>query len=148
MGVAIALGLAWEVAMRTARVFLLLIGAAAIFATDRTSLRLDVVNPRSSKIVAGAKLEGTPDYVRFVEATGELWVTQPDKDRIEIFRLSGATPPTPEHDAFLPVAGGPESLVLDAKTGRAYTHLWAGKTVAIDVRKRSISATWENGCKG
>src|SRR5438128_10529627 len=32
MGVAIALGLAWEVAMRTARVFLLLIGAAAVVA--------------------------------------------------------------------------------------------------------------------
>jgi outer membrane protein assembly factor BamB len=52
------------------------------------------------------------------------------------------------HEAFLSVPGGPESLVVDIRRGRAYTHLWNGKTVAIDVKARSIAATWDNGCKG
>ena len=123
-------------------------GKGWIFATDRTSLLLDVVDPASAKIVSSAKLSGSPDYVRFVETTGELWVTEPDKERIEIFRLSEARPPVPAHDAFVPVLGGPESLVVDAKSGRAYTHLWNGKTSVVDVRKRVVAATWPNGCKG
>ena len=52
------------------------------------------------------------------------------------------------HDTFLAVPGGPESLAVDARRGRAYTHLWNGKTVAIDIKARKIAATWNNGCKG
>lgn len=118
-----------------------------IVATDRTALRLDVVDPRSLKIVSGVKLAGGPDYVRYVETTAEVWVTQPDRERIEIFRLP-AGDSAPVHEAFLAVPGGPESLVVDATKGLAYTHLWNGKTLAIDVRKRSVAATWDNGCRG
>jgi hypothetical protein len=102
----------------------------------------------SIRIVSSVRLGGPPDYLRFVQTTGELWVTQPGKERIEIFRLSAASPPAAAHDAFLSVPGGPESLVVDGKRGRAYTHLWKGKTVAIDVKARAITATWENGCTG
>jgi DNA-binding beta-propeller fold protein YncE len=123
-------------------------GKGWIFATDRTSLLLDVVDPASAKIVSSAKLSGSPDYVRFVETTGEVWVTEPEKERIEIFRLSDARPPVPAHEAFVAVPGGPESLVVDAKSGRAYTHLWKGKTSVLDIQKRTISATWDNGCTG
>ncbi len=119
-----------------------------IFATDRTSGMLDIVDPRSRKIVSSVKLGGPPDYVRFVPTTGELWVTQPDKERIEIFRLSAGSPPAAAHEAFLSVPGGPESLVVDGKRGRAYAHLWKGKTVAIDVKARAFTATWTNGCTG
>jgi len=123
-------------------------GKGWIFATDRTSGQLAVVDPRTLRIVSRAKLSGPPDYVRFVELAGEVWVTQPDKERIEIFRLSESNPPEIVHQAFVSVPGGPESLVLGEKGGRAYTHLWNGKTVAIDVKKRAISASWDNGCKG
>ena len=123
-------------------------GRGWIFATDRTSGLLDIVDPRSRKIVSSAKLGGPPDYVRFVDTTGELWVTQPGKETIEIFRLSGGSVPAAAHEAFVSVPGGPESLVVDGKRGRAYTHLWKGKTVVIDVKSRAIVATWENGCAG
>ena len=56
-----------------------------LFVVDRTALRLDVLDPASGKIVAGAALSSGPDYVRYVEKTGEIWVTEPDEDRIEIF---------------------------------------------------------------
>jgi hypothetical protein len=123
-------------------------GKGWVFATDRTSGLLAIVDPRSRKIVATAKLSGAPDYARFVEAAGEVWVTEPDKERIEIFRLSPGNPPSVTHGSFLAVAGGPESLVVDAKRGRAYSHLWGGKTVAIDVKSHRILATWSNGCAG
>jgi hypothetical protein len=52
----------------------------------------------------------------------------------------------PAHSAFIAVSGGPESLVIDKTHERAYTHLWVGKTVAIDTRRHTIVATWANGC--
>lgn len=123
-------------------------GGGWIFATDRTSGSLAIVDPRSRKIVSSVKLGGPPDYVRFVPTTGELWVTQPGGEKIEIFRLSAGSPPVAAHEAFLAVPGGPESLVVDGRRGRAYTHLWKGKTVAIDVKARAVTATWDNGCIG
>jgi hypothetical protein len=123
-------------------------GQGWIFATDRTSGMLAVVDPRSRKIVSSVKLGGPPDYVRFVPTTGELWVTQPGGEKIEIFRLSSGSPPVAAHEAFLSVPGGPESLVVDGKRGRSYTHVWKGKTIAIDVKARAVTATWDNGCIG
>jgi len=123
-------------------------GRGLLFATDRTALKLDVVDPGSRVIVAQALLASSPDYVRFVESTGEVWVTEPDAERIEIFTLADSGPPTPVHAGFIPVPGGPESLVIDGTRGRAYTHLWKGLTLAIDTRTRATKEKWPNGCKG
>lgn len=124
-------------------------GEGWLFATDRTARALVVIDPRARQIVGRAKLAGGPDYVRWVAATRELWVTQPGDARIEVFALPKATkdaPPAPVHAAFIAVRGGPESLVIDAKRGRAYTHRWKRDTLAIDVRSRRIVATWPAGC--
>jgi hypothetical protein len=122
-------------------------GRGFLFAVDRSAKRLLVVDPSDGRIVAGAPLSAGPDYVRYVEPTDEVWVTEPEKERIEIFRLEG-NPPRPVHDDFLTVEGGPESLIVDAARGRAYANLWKGETVAIRARNRSIVAKWPNGCKG
>lgn len=123
-------------------------GKGWVFATDRTSGLLAIIDPAGRRIVSQSKLGGAPDYVRYVEPSGEVWVTEPDSERIEIFHLLTGIPPAAVHDGFLSVPGGPESLAVDARRGRAYTHLWNGKTVAIDVKARRIAATWNNGCKG
>jgi DNA-binding beta-propeller fold protein YncE len=123
-------------------------GKGWVFATDRTSGLLVIIDPAGRHILSRSKLGGSPDYVRYVEPSGEVWVTEPDSERIEIFRLLAGIPPVAVHDGFLSVPGGPESLAVDARGGRAYTHLWNGKTVAIDVKRRRIAATWNNGCKG
>jgi DNA-binding beta-propeller fold protein YncE len=122
-------------------------GRGYLFATDRTALRIAVVDPAAGRVVGSAKLASSPDYVRYVSPTDEVWVTQPDEDRIEVFRLEG-NPPRPVHDAFVEVAGGPESLVVDPGRLRAFTHLWKGETVSIHLKNRSISAKWANGCDG
>ena len=122
-------------------------GGGFLFAADRSSERLLVVDSKDGRVVSGARLAAGPDYVRWVQPTGEVWVTEPDKDRIEVFRLEG-NPPRPVHDDFVEVRGGPESLVVDVARSRAYANLWKGKTVVINVRNRSIVGSWPNGCEG
>ena len=123
-------------------------GAGLLFAIDRTTKRVVVVDPATNTVTAGAPLAADPDYVRYVAATEELWVTEPDAEQIEIFRLAKDKRANPEHTAAIAVKGGPESLVIDEKRGRAFAHLWSGTSVAIDLRQRAIVAHWPNGCSG
>ncbi|MEP7125148.1 MAG: hypothetical protein ABJE95_29730, partial [Byssovorax sp.] len=123
-------------------------GAGALFATDRTTGLLAVVDPAAQKIVGSVKLGAGPDYVRWVAPTREVWVTEPDSDRIEVFSVPSGQNPVPVHAATIAVAGGPESLIIDASRGRAYTHLWRGTTKAIDLKSRALVASWPNGCSG
>jgi hypothetical protein len=118
---------------------------AMLFVTDRSSLKLNVLDPNSQKVIASAQLAASPDYVRYLPTLNEVWVTQPDSDQIEVFKMNEKQP---VHSAFIKVEGGPEALVVDSTQGRAYTHLWHGKTVAIDINSKKILATWPNGCEG
>lgn len=121
-------------------------GDGLLFATDRDARVLAVVDATARKIVARVKLAAGPDYVRFVAPTRELWVTEPRAHGIEIFALGTATPPVPTHAGFIDVPGGPESLVVDARRGRAYTHDWKDTTNAIELKSRRVVARWRAGC--
>lgn len=123
------------------------VGRGFLFAIDRTAKRLLVIHPEDGRVAAFARLAGSPDYVRFVAPTGEVWVTEPDEEKIEVFRLEG-NPPAPIHDGNVEVPGGPEALVVDVARARAYSNLWKGTTVAIALRNRSIAARWPNRCEG
>jgi hypothetical protein len=123
-------------------------GRGLLFAIDRTQRAVDAVDPHARRIVASAPLAASPDYVRFAAQTGELWVTEPDAEQIEVFALEGGQPPALRAVATVPVPGGPESLEIDAARGRAYTHLWRGATLAIDVATRATGAHWPNRCTG
>ena len=122
------------------------VGDGYLFATDRTALKLAVVDLKTHKIALQVPLASAPDYVRYVAPTREIWVTEPGKKRIEVFALSKATPPVPTHAAFIDTPGGPESLAIDSRRGRAYTHKWKDATMAIDLKTRAIVATWRAGC--
>jgi hypothetical protein len=120
-------------------------GEGRLYVTDRTALELVVVDPSAKAIVSRAKLAASPDYVRYVPPTREVWVTEPDKDQIEIFTLPSPAG-APVHAALIPIKNGPESLVIDATRSRAYTHLWSGTTLAIDLQKRAVAGAWKNLC--
>lgn len=117
-----------------------------LYVVDRTARRLDVVAAGSRRIVGFAPLKAAPDYVRIVPGRREAWVTEPSRERIEVFSL-GSDGRHPVSVGAIPVPGGPESLVMDATTGRAYTHLWKGMTVAIAIAGRATVARWPNGCR-
>jgi hypothetical protein len=123
-------------------------GDGLLFAIDRTSKAVVVVDPGARTILSSARLAGNPDYVRFVASKKELWVTEPNSEQIEIFALGDARTAPPQHVAVISVPGGPESLVIDEKRQRAYTHLWENATWAIDVDTRTVAARWTNACKG
>ncbi|MHB1845419.1 MAG: hypothetical protein ACYCWW_11365 [Deltaproteobacteria bacterium] len=122
------------------------VGRGLLFATDRSSQKLWAIDPRTGLLLHGVSLAAGPDYVRFVAPLGEVWVTEPDHEQIEIFGL--APDGTPTAAAVIAVPGGPESLVIDAPRGRAYTNLWRGQTVAIDLAGRRIVDRWQNPCRG
>ncbi|BDG07291.1 YncE family protein [Anaeromyxobacter paludicola] len=123
-------------------------GGGLVFAIDRTDRTLVAVDPRERRIVARATLGGGPDYVRWVEATGEVWVTEPGRERVELFRFTRAPAPALARAGVIAVPEGPESLVVDAARGRAYTNTFRDATLAIDVRARAVIARWPNGCRG
>ena len=91
-------------------------GAGLLFATDRTARTAVVIDPASRRIRSRAPLGGSPDYLRWVEPRREVWVTEPGRESIEIFRLAGARL---ERAGSVRVPGGPESLVVDPGRGRA-----------------------------
>ena len=66
-----------------------------LYVTDRTSVSLLVVDPVSKAIVARTKLAASPDYVRWVAPRREVWVTEPDKDQIEVFSIPAPAASTP-----------------------------------------------------
>ncbi|HKU39170.1 MAG TPA: hypothetical protein VJR89_13510 [Polyangiales bacterium] len=121
-------------------------GRGLLFATDRTTTTLNVVDPNARSILASFKLRAEPDYVRYVEPTGELWITEPEAEQLEILALSNDTPPALSRAATIKVENGPESLTIDAARGRAFTHRWQAKTLAIDLKTRHIVGDWQNGC--
>jgi hypothetical protein len=115
-----------------------------LYVTDRTTRKLFVVDPMKQGIVGEAALETQPDYVRFVAATQELWLTEPSAAQIEIFRVGDDG--VPVRDGAIPVMNGPESIVIDEARGRAYTHHWQSSTMVIDIHTRALIAEWPNGC--
>lgn len=123
-------------------------GRGLLFATDRDAKQLIVIDSKTMAIIANAPVASGPDYVRYVSATGEIWVTEPGAARIEVFSLQRSGDPKPAHVAFISVPGGPESLIINNKRGRAYTHLWTDTTLVIDLKSRKIAESWKNGCRG
>jgi DNA-binding beta-propeller fold protein YncE len=121
-------------------------GRGLLFVTDRTSQKVSVVDPKAGVIVSSAGLLASPDYLRYVAATDEVWVSEPSASQIEILSLSKDPAPTASSIATIPLSNGPESLVIDQLAGRAYTHRWQSTTVVLDVRTRAVIAEWPNGC--
>jgi len=123
-------------------------GQGLIFANDRNKKAVAIVDPMAKKIIASAALAGGSDYVRYVKSANEVWVTDPSNERIEVFSLSIKGKPVLTHSRFISVPGGPESLVIDNTRQRAYTNLWTGATIAIDIKTHSVIAQWPNSCEG
>jgi DNA-binding beta-propeller fold protein YncE len=118
-------------------------GSGALFAIDHETQSVRVVDPKAEAIVSSTMLAGAPDYVRWVESSSEIWVTEPGTG-IEVLTV----PPggAPVHAATIPVSNGPEAIVVDNARHRVYTNSFLGSTYAVDIAQRTIVGTWTNGC--
>jgi len=122
-------------------------GRDLLFATNRGALSLSVINPSSGTIITSTAVMATPDYVRYVSATGELWVTEEAMGQIEVFSLPEGKNTAPVHSGVIRVPDGPESLVIDKLHGLAYTNRpGKGLTEVINVFTHNIVKDWGNGC--
>jgi hypothetical protein len=124
-------------------------GRGLLFLADRSARKINVLNPGDGHVRASVPTAAAPDYVRYVDTTGELWVTEPGASPpgIEIFAFSNGPAPNPQPVGSIPVPNGPEGFAFSAKRRTAYTHT-GDDLVAIDVTTRTISAKWPTGCQG
>ena len=120
-----------------------------LVASDHNAQSLAVIALDSGKVVSRVPLASGPDYVRYVKPVNQIWVTEPEAQQIQVFAPDLDSPRPRLHPVGkIPVKGGPESLVVDNRTGRAYTNLWKRRTLVIDVRSHKIVHRWRNGCRG
>jgi streptogramin lyase len=120
-------------------------GAGWLFAADRDDDAILVLDPSTGTTRSTFPLEANPDYVRYSPATGEVWITEPGRDRIEV--LSLAEDGTLAHAAFIATPGGPEGLAFDVSRRRAFAHA-SGDLAVIDVDRRERIDSWPTGCGG
>jgi DNA-binding beta-propeller fold protein YncE len=122
-------------------------GRDVLFTTNRGALSLSVIDPTSGSIISSTAVMSIPDYVRYISATGEVWVTESAMGQIEVFSLPAGKNTAPVHSGVIPVPDGPESLVIDKLNGLAYTNRpGKGLTEVINVFTHNIVKEWGNGC--
>jgi hypothetical protein len=68
-------------------------GQGQLFAIDRDARALVGIDLSTRRAVARMPLGGGPDYVRWI-APDEVWVTEPAREAIEIFRFEAGPPPS------------------------------------------------------
>jgi hypothetical protein len=117
-----------------------------LFATDRTSMKLSLIDPQSKKIIAAVPLAAEPDYVRYISLNDEIWVTEPQNRQIEVFSFKPRKDPPFKRLRFISVENGPESLVIDEKTKKAFANSTSSETMVIDLKSKEVLARWPNRC--
>ena len=123
-------------------------GDGYLFASNHAPTQVVMIDAHSHQVVGRTALASGPDYVRYLAAGSEVWVTEPRAKQIQVFRFSAKPAPTLTAVATIAVPGGPESLVFDPARHRAYANLWGSETVAIDTRSHALVAHWKNSCTG
>ena len=121
------------------------IGDGVVYVGDRADFSICAVDAESMKKGACLTLDSSPDAVAWVAATKEVWVTTPRDKSIRV--LDASRPGALTAKAKIGLPGEPECYAVDDARGVFFTNLEdADKTVAIDLKARSISSTWEPAC--
>ena len=123
-------------------------GEGLLFASDHAHMAVVAVDPRTGAVVARAQLAGGPDYVRYVAPLHQVWVSEPHLKQIERFSVTAGAHPMLARVGAISVPGGPESLVIDATRGQAYSNEWKDHTVTISLKHPQVTARWANSCEG
>ncbi len=118
-----------------------------IYALDHGAKTINVIDPGIGKIISTAPLQDDPDYIRYVSATNELWVTERAPEQIEVFPLDQQQPSIIGKSTTISIPNGPEALLIDPMRGLAFTNQPnIGMTAVIQVMTHHIIYEWGNGC--
>ena len=113
--------------------------STTVFVADRGASQILAIDALALAQRAAGDVPGNPDYVRVSPTTGEVWVTIPSRNRLEIFDPHSLVP-----IGSVIVPGPPEGLTFD-DSGRAYVNT-LDTIVAIDVARRVVVGEWPRGC--
>lgn len=98
-------------------------------------------------------LEATADGLAYVAATREIWVTigapplgvRSASPAVAV--LDASNPRALVRKALVPLDGAAEGYAVDEAAGVFYTNLEdLNRTIAVDVRARRVTASWDPGC--
>ena len=118
------------------------IGNGVAYVGNRGDSSVCAFDARSFAKGACHKLDSTPDGVAYVASQKEVWVTTPRDKSIRVLDEK-----TLDEKARLTFEGGPEGFAVDNQRGRFYTNLEDKDfTLAIDLARRKILATWKSTC--
>lgn len=121
-------------------------GEGYLFASDHDPNEIVAIDPHTLAVVERTPLAAGSDYVRYVARTHEIWVTEPDKQQIQVFKLSVGSKVVLTPETAIRIAGGPESLEIDNQRNCAYSNLWKSKTVEMGLASHNVLAEWPNTC--
>jgi DNA-binding beta-propeller fold protein YncE len=122
------------------------IGDGLVWIGSRGDNRVCAFDARTLGKGACVQLSSMPDGLAYVAATHELWVTTPQDQTVTIVDVKGQVPGRP---VTIKLAGSPEGFAVDQARGLFYTNLEDhDQTVTIDVKKRTVTATWPSTCGG
>ncbi len=134
------------------------VGDGVVFIGNRANSQICMVDARALKkgeciavAPVSAGLAAAPDGLIYIAATKELWVTSgapplgiPAAElAIKIFDAS--QPGHLKPAGKIPLPGSAEGYAVDNEHGLFYTNLEEiGRTIAIDVRKRTVLSNWRS----
>ncbi|WP_157575140.1 YncE family protein [Jiangella muralis] len=123
-------------------------GHGSLFVADRDTTTLAVIDPTGGQLRTSVEVGATPDYVRYLPDSGELWVAEPSGDGIEVFAVPNRPTIPPQRTGFISVPDGPEGLTVATLAGqtRVFTHA-GNDLVAIDTADHTLQR-WPTGCDG
>lgn len=121
------------------------IGAGFAYIGNRAGSEICPVNLATLQPEPCVSMASSPDGVQYVASAKELWVTLPKDQSIAV--LDASSPPLLKLKATLKLDGEPECYALDDVHGAFLTNLEdKGSTLAIDLKTRTVTATWNPGC--
>ncbi|HVP20767.1 MAG TPA: hypothetical protein VMS73_02785 [Anaerolineaceae bacterium] len=131
-----------------------IIGASAaavaggyLYGLDQKTMSIKTIELSTGNPIASTPVQAAPEYIRFISATGELWVTERKSNQIEIFSVSADDPPALQSTRVISIPNGPQALVIDDQRGLAFTNRPnQGLTDVIQVMTHTVIAAWGNGC--
>lgn len=121
------------------------VGEGYVFVGNRGDQTVCAIEADALVKAGCVTLESMPDGLAYVASTREVWATTP-RDR-SIVVIDAATPAHPAIKARIALEGEPEGFAVDDAHGVFYTNLEdKDRTLAIDIQRRQIAATWNPGC--
>ena len=121
------------------------IGDGVAYVGNRATNEVCAIDEKSLQRGNCLKLATPADFVTYVAATKEVWVTTPKDGSLTL--LDASTPAALKSKLVIKTPGSPEGSAVDADHKLFYTNLEdTNQTLVVDIESHAIKATWISGC--